>query len=120
MPKKRKNDFKNYLSDKEKFKEAVLCEYCKIAFDDIGNYIRLDSDESGNIVVKYKEGTDFPTANISEISQNKNGFKFKLYNKETALVRLGTYLGLWKEKPREEDAEDLKFIEEMLREDDDK
>ena len=120
MSKKRKTDFKKYLADKEKLKEAVLTEYCRIAFDDIGNYIETEEDGNGEIIVKYKEGKDFPTVNVSEISRNKNGFKFKLYSKENALVRLGTYLGLWKEKPEEQDAEDLHAIEELFKDEDGK
>ena len=116
--KTRKINLKKVLSDKEKLKEAVLSEYCRMAFDDIGNYIEISKDEEGEIIVRYKEGKAFRTGNISEITRNRNGFKFKLYSKENALVRLGMYLGLWKEKPEEGDAEDIKSIEALLEEDD--
>lgn len=116
--KKKKVDPKKLISDKEALKKAVLTEYCRMAFDDIGNYVVLGKDENGEVKVSYREGDGFPTVNVSELTKNRNGFKFKLYSKESALVRLGMYLGLWKEKPEAADAEDLKTVEELLKEDD--
>ena len=61
MSKTRKINLKKVLSDKEKLKEAVLSEYCRMAFDDIGNYIEISKDEEGEIIVRYKEGKAFRT-----------------------------------------------------------
>ncbi len=118
MPKRKRPDPKKLAEDKEALRKAVLTEYCRIAFDDIGNYVVIGRDENGETTVSYKDGDSFPTLNVSELSKNRNGFKFKLYSKESALVRLGMYLGLWKEKPEAADAEDLKTVEDLLKEDD--
>ena len=118
MPKRKRPDPKKLINDKEQLKKAVLTEYCRMAFDDIGNYIVIGRDENGEATISYRDGGDFPTLNVSELTKNRNGFKFKLYSKENALVRLGMYLGLWKEKPEAADAEDLKSVEELLKEDD--
>lgn len=118
MPKRKRPDPKKLAEDKEALRKAVLTEYCRIAFDDIGNYVVIGRDENGETTVSYKDGDSFSTLNISELSKNRNGFKFKLYSKESALVRLGMYLGLWKEKPEAADAEDLKTVEDLLKEDD--
>ena len=114
MSKRKQKNFKELLSDDEKLKEAVLSEYCRIAFDDIGRYLDFEKDGSGEITVKCKDGENFPTDGIEEIVKNKNGFKFKLYSKERALLRLGMYLGLWKTKPEEADAEDISAIESLI------
>ena len=118
MPKRKRPDPKKLISDKERLKKAVLTEYCRMAFDDIGNYVIIGRDENGEATISYRDGGDFPTLNVSELTKNRNGFKYKLYSKENALVRLGMYLGLWKEKPEAADAEDLKSVEELLKEDD--
>lgn len=116
MPKRKRPNPKKLISDREALKKAVLTEYCRMAFDDIGNYVILGKDENGEVTVSYRDGDAFPTVNVSELTKNRNGFKFKLYSKENALVRLGMYLGLWKEKPEAADAEDLKTVEELLKE----
>lgn len=101
------------LNNSEKLKKKVLEELCGIAFDDLGNYINIFTGENGEPLVEIKDSKDIDMRNISEITQNKSGFKFKLYNKETALVRLGNYLGLWKEKV-EDDTEDMEAVKKLV------
>ena len=106
---------KKDLKNPEKLKDMVLEELCNIAFDDLGNYVDFENDPAGEMIVTIKNSKEVPTRGIAEITQNKSGFKFKLYNKENALVRLGNYLGLWKEKP-EGEAEDMEEIKKMVEE----
>ena len=46
-----------------------------------------------------KDSDDINTKNISEISIGKDGqFKFKLYERDNALIQLGKHLGMFKDK----------------------
>lgn len=92
--------------------DRVLNELAHIAFDDIRNYLSyrtgiavVGRDDEGNPIADYtqiiemKDSNDIDTRSISEISMSpKDGFKFKLYDKQKALVDLGKHLGLFREK----------------------
>lgn len=76
--------------------KEILTELKHIAFDDIRNYLSFQGNKEGDIIVNLKNSETIDTRNISEISINKDGqFKFKLYQKDNALVQLGRHLGLF-------------------------
>lgn len=92
--------------------EKVLTELAHIAFDDIKNYVdfrtekkQVGTDKNGNPIYDYAQVVDIKdseridTRSISEVAVDQKGnFKFKLYPKDTALVKLGQYLGLFIDK----------------------
>lgn len=79
--------------------DKVLQELRHIAFDDIKNYLSFTTDKFGNVSISVKDSEEIDTRSISEISYSKkDGFKFKLYGKDSALVNLGKHLGLFKDK----------------------
>lgn len=91
------------MKDREKRTEItqdrVLEELAHIAFDDISNYLRYYTDEQGRVQIEVKDSEEVDTRNISEISYSKkDGFKFKLYGKDSALVNVGKHLGMFKER----------------------
>lgn len=89
--------------------EKVLEEYSHIAFDDIKNYLSFSTemvdvvdDDTGEVTqyprhsVIIKDSKDIDTRNVSEIFLDAKGqLKFKLYPKDSALDKLGQYLGMW-------------------------
>ncbi len=96
---------------KEKITEQrVIEELAKIAFDDISNYLSFFVDDAGETRIVINDSDKLDTRSVAEITNSKSGFKFKLYNKQQALVKLGDYLGLWKRTP-EEEIEDLDELE---------
>ena len=90
--------------------DAVIQEMAKIAFDDISDYVSFFHDENGDVKVSVNESAGLDTRAVAEITNSKSGFKFKMYNKQQALVKLGDYLGLWKRTP-EDEIEDLDELE---------
>lgn len=87
--------------------EEIIKEIASIAKDDIGNYLDFSMQNvvvgfnddgpirEDRIVVDIKDSKDIDTKNISEISLGKDGqFKFKLYQKDTALYKLAEIFGL--------------------------
>lgn len=92
--------------------ERVLEELSHIAFDDIKNYLSFGTekvlvgyDDKGKPVADYKtivalkDSDTIDTRSISEVSLGKDGqFKFKLYCKDDALVKIGETLGMFKNK----------------------
>ncbi|NFC91457.1 terminase small subunit [Clostridium botulinum] len=102
--------------DREKRTEIkqddVVKEFASIANDDIKNYLSFrtekvfvgyDSDglpvQDYRTIVNMKDSDDIDTKNISEISIGKDGqFKFKLYERDNALIQLGKHLGMFKDK----------------------
>lgn len=92
--------------------DKVLQELAHIAFDDIKNYLSFrtevvegDYDINGEPTKEYRQiiemrnSDDIDTRNVSEVSFSpKDGFKFKLYDKQKALVDLGRHLKLFTEK----------------------
>ena len=91
--------------------DHVLEEIASIANDDISNYLDFHAEkvqvgeEDGvpiyerRIIVEVKDSKTINTKNISEISIGKDGqFKFKLYNRDEALVNLGKHLKLFTDK----------------------
>lgn len=92
--------------------DKVLAELAHIAFDDIKNYMDFRTEKkivgvdennepiySYNPVVDIKDSAMIDTRAISEVVvDNKGNLKFKLYSKDTALAKLGQYLGLFIDK----------------------
>lgn len=85
----------------------IIKELKEIAFNDIGNYIDFKTVksvvgyENGEPIFDYrpvielKDSKDIETSTISEVSiSNKGEFKFKMYNKLSALSKLADILGL--------------------------
>lgn len=107
--------YSRIVANPEKLKKKILEELCKIAFADIGDHISFEKDENGEIICICTDPTTCDLAAVSEISKTKSGLKIKAYNKEVALGRLGSYLGLWRERT-EEEVEDLNAIKESLEE----
>lgn len=106
-----KEGVKEIRKKKEKITEQrVIQELAKIAFDDITNYLSFFVDENGDTKIVIKDSEALDTRAVAEVTNSKSGFKFKLYNKQQALVKLGDYLGLWKRTP-EEEIEDLDELE---------
>ncbi|MBQ6052549.1 MAG: terminase small subunit [Clostridia bacterium] len=90
--------------------EKIIQELARIAFDDISDYLSFFKDDNGETKIVVKESDGIDTRAVAEITNSKSGFRFKLYNKQQALVKLGDYLGLWKRTP-EEEIEDLDELE---------
>lgn len=90
--------------------KEVLRELKHIAFDDIRNYLSFRTEkqligyDDGEPVYDYKTIVDIKdsdtidTRNISEVQLTKDGFKFKQYCKDNALVQLGKHLKLFTDK----------------------
>lgn len=113
-------------------KNDILNEFIKIAFADIGDYVKYYSKEEviynqfGQPIINqegevkrirnYVEAIDsnkVDTSLISEISSGKNGFKIKLHDKLKALDRLAEYFGITEES--EESKEFKKFVVEYVK-----
>ncbi|MBE6891157.1 MAG: hypothetical protein E7481_03910 [Ruminococcaceae bacterium] len=101
MPKKKKEKVTE---------ERIIQELAKIAFNDIGNYISYGKNENGEVVISVTNSDETDTRAVAEVTNSKSGFKFKMYNKMTALLKLGDYLGMWKRQP-EEEVEDFDELE---------
>lgn len=80
--------------------DDVIRELSHIAFDDISNYLSFRPDEESpfGVKIKVKNSEEIDTRSIEEISIGREGFKFKLYGKDAALVNLGKHLGLFDPK----------------------
>jgi len=101
------------MADREKRTEItqdrVLKELAKIGFADIKDYLEyrtekgiIEYDNDDKPVIDYRQIVDVidskevDTSNIQEISIGKDGtFKFKLYDKQKALVDIGKHLGMF-------------------------
>lgn len=78
--------------------DMIIKELSHIAFDDIKNYLEFSTDIDGNIQTKIKDSSLIDTRAIQEVTIDKHGnFKFKLYEKDNALVMLGKHFGMFKE-----------------------
>lgn len=95
--------------------DRVLQELAHIAFDDIRNYLSFrtekqlvgydpDGEDGPEPVYDYRQIIDIKdsetidTRNVAEVSMSpKDGFKFKMYCKDHALVNLGKHLGMFKD-----------------------
>ena len=115
--------------------DMVLKELADIAFDDIGKYLEFKTVETleefmGEKYKVYKtiaavsDSKDVDTKNIQEVSIGRDGqFKFKLYNKATALELVGKHLGMFSDKDKkppsmiEEDDELFEAIREAVQAD---
>lgn len=92
--------------------DKVLKELAKIGFADIKDYLEYKTaktvvmyDEEGEPIIDYRQiidvidSKDVDTSIIQEVSIGKDGtFKFKLYDKQKALVDIGKHLGMFVEK----------------------
>lgn len=92
--------------------KEVLLELSKIGFADIGNYLKYRTekgviavDDEGNPVVDYRTIIDLinseevDTSVIQEVSINAKGvFTFKLYDKLSALEKIGKHIGMFRDK----------------------
>lgn len=79
--------------------EDVLNEIRNIAFADVKDFLSFSTDKLGRINVTVKNSDEIDTRAISEVHWSpKDGFKFKLYSKDSALVNLAKHLGIFKEK----------------------
>lgn len=97
--------------------EMVIAELAKIGFSDIRQVVQwranvsalVEDEETGEpalrtfnqVVIVDSAKLDAVTAGaISEVSQTKDGsLKVKLYDKPTALVRIGQHLGMFRPLP---------------------
>jgi len=73
--------------------QAILNEFSKIAFADIGDFVEFD-----NNIVTLKESNKVDTSVISEVQSTQYGVKIKLHNKHAALEAMGKHIGMFKEK----------------------
>lgn len=107
---------KERMNDREKRTEItqdkVLKELAKIGFADIKDFLEyrtaktvVTHDEDGEPVIDYQQiidvidSKDVDTSVIQEVSIGKDGtFKFKLYDKQKALVDIGKHLGMFVDK----------------------
>lgn len=104
------------MKDRERRTEVtqdkVLQELAKIGFADIKDYLEyktaktvVQHDENGEPVIDYQQivnvidSKEVDTSVIQEVSIGKDGtFKFKLYDKQKALVDIGKHLGMFTDK----------------------
>ncbi|POD46275.1 hypothetical protein BKM15_25885 [Pseudomonas syringae pv. syringae] len=79
--------------------DSVLQELAHIAFDDIKNYLEFypDEDTKYGVRINIKDSRQIDTRNVAEVSIGKDGFKFKTYCKDHALVNVGKHLGMFKD-----------------------
>lgn len=114
---KKKENYSLLCDDGEALKKRILLELCKIAFADAGDFVCLSEDGKGveTVTVDPKSLKKKDTAVLSEISRSSSGLKVKLYNKESALSRLGYYLGMWANEPEGEE-EDFSAIQAQVEE----
>lgn len=111
---------KNYIDERMKDREKrteitqdrVLKELAKIGFADIKDYLEyktaktiVEYDQDGEPIIDYRQiidvidSKDVDTSIIQEVSIGKDGtFKFKLYDKQKALVDIGKHLGMFVDK----------------------
>ena len=92
--------------------DKVLKELAKIGFADLKDYLEyktaltvIGHNEDGDPVIDYQQiinvldSKEVDTSVIQEVSIGKDGtFKFKLYDKQKALVDIGKHLGMFTEK----------------------
>jgi phage terminase small subunit len=88
--------------------EEIIKGIVDIARDDIGNYLSFRTEktvvgqdpESGNPIFGYapvidlKDSRTIDTKNIKEVSLGRNGFKFKLNDKDKAWYKLADIMGV--------------------------
>lgn len=77
-------------------KERIIREYAKIAFSNIGAFMKI---VGGQVVVRdFDEMDEADTSCISEISEAKDGtVKLKLHDKKGALDSLAKHMGMFHE-----------------------
>lgn len=110
--------------------KRVLEEYAKIGFADIRDFLdyhverRQLEDASGTpyvdvaVSVTPRDSIEIEGGAVQEVSIGKDGtFKFRLYNKQGALDKIGQHLGLF-EPQASGDYEDLTPLAEMLNNED--
>ena len=80
--------------------QMVIDELAKIAFSDVTNFVEI---KKGNLIQSVelkntKELTDDQKKIIASIKQGANGIELKLYDKLSALEKLGRYFKLFTDK----------------------
>jgi phage terminase small subunit len=95
--------------------DRVLQELAHIAFDDIKNYLDFypDPDSKYGVSIDIKDSREIDTRNIAEISLGKDGFKFKNYCKDHALVNLGKHLKLFTDKQEIHHSGAVTFVDDI-------
>lgn len=85
--------------------DRVVDELARIAFSDIGDYLKIETFKDGDVEHKRLVVFDTDTlpaskkASIQEIRQNiHGGISFKLHDKLKALELLGRHLGMFTDK----------------------
>lgn len=74
----------------------LVSQFKGIAEADVSEMLEWNAD--GEITLKpSKSLPKRMTAAISEVSRGRNGFKFKLHDRQAALVSLGRHLGMFKD-----------------------
>lgn len=106
--------------------EEIIKEITSIAKDDISNYLDFRTekvfigyDKDGKPVSDYrpivdmKDSRTIDTKNVSQVSLGANGsFKFKMYNRDTALYKLAEIFGLNKIQQDKQKLAEERFQEE--------
>lgn len=116
-------ELKKELTDEIKVEAMdVLKELTKIAFSDMGNYVKFGVKEingpCGKYIKNYVESKDYKkvdTSLIQEVSTGKDGFKIKLADKMKALALLSNYFDLTEDNNKDKEAK--KFVIEFVGED---
>lgn len=95
--------------------DRVLQELAHIAFDDIKNYLDFypDPESKYGMRIDVKDSREIDTRNVAEVSIGKDGFKFKNYCKDHALVNLGKHLKLFTEKQEIEVSGSVQFVDDI-------
>lgn len=90
--------------------DKVLYELAKIGFADIGDYVDYrtvptvtdELDDEGNPIIDYKpvvnmkDSKEVDTSVVQEVSLSNDGsFKFKLHDKQKALIDIGKHIGMF-------------------------
>jgi len=102
---------KNREKRTEITQDMVIQELAKIGFSDMGNFLSYSTKislvgrdkQTGEAIMDYRQviemldSDEVDTSIIQEVSIDEKGvFKFKLYDKQKALVDLGKHLGMFK------------------------
>ena len=119
------------IKDREKRTEItqdkVLRELAKIGFADLNNYLEYKTvltqvgyDDEGEPVIDYApiinliDSKEVDTSVIQEVSiSDKGTFKFKLYDKQKALVDIGRHLGMFTDKVEHSGDIAIKIIDDI-------
>ena len=88
--------------------QKVLNELAKIAFSNITDFIKVKGDEIS--LTDWTLLSKEQTACIESVSQTKEGYRLKLYNKPQALEMIGRHLGMFLEMVKDNPNEIPEFV----------